>query len=335
MEIIIPKATHKATKRKRLCTPPYRVGILGVFKDENCSNVYFSKAFRGFPEVASVSNFNYRESLKRAGNKFPREFSSFASNVDLVVICKGSGIPTQIIKKISSYRSTFLWFMDWFPQIEWNKSVGQYSKFCHYRSATGYETALLWSNKISLPTYHIVDGSDPDIFYSEGVPEQYKRMDVSFIGGSDTERDQIKNFLLNEGIDVHFFGPGYTSFVDVHHFRRICSRSKIMLNISRGKYEGYSSLRLWNMLACNSFVLTKKIPKMKKYLGLQDEKHIDSFDNLLELKRKIKFYLDNPQIRNKISNNAHHYTINNRTWKHSVGELLSIVNNEQPYYVKV
>jgi len=311
---------------KPFLKPPLKIGVIGVFSAGYSSSIFFSKGFEESNKVSSVIRFDYRRALKERVN-FIQNMVDVARKVDLMVVMKGSGIPLQTFKLCSKYCTILFWMMDTYSHFNRNPMMLENSIFCDYRTATGYGTCKLWEEKINLPVHHILDGSDISKYYPcSNVGKQY---DVSFIGGSDRERDSIYNFLKNK-YRVKFFGPKYSNrFVTPNEFREICCKSKIVLNISRGNYKGYSSLRLWNLLACGSIVLTKKIPEMIEHMGLEAGKHITEFSSFVDLVRKIDYYLKNDKDRKTIENNGLKFVKSKRTWKNSANDIINLVLSKQ------
>lgn len=303
---------------------PIAIGAIGVFNNDYSSSIFFSKGFEKLKSVSSVIRYDYRENLKNKNN-IASEMLDISRHVDLMIIMKGSGIPLQAIKLCSKNCRCLFWMMDIYSHFTRSTKLLENSLFCDYRTATGYGTCELWSERIKLPVYHIIDGSDISIYHPTGTQKKY---DVSFIGGSDKERDSAYSFLKNK-FRVKFFGPKYSKrFIKPNEFRDICCSSKIVLNISRGHLEGYSSLRLWNLLACGSMVLTKHIPNMTKRLGLENHKNIVEFKNYMELQKNIEYYLNNDEERLNVGNNGMEFLRNNRTWKHSASEVVDLVTSK-------
>ena len=324
---IQPVNVKNVIKRNRISKKQINVGMVGVFDSPHSSCVFFTKGFREIKSVKKVFELDYRKCTKLYGlGRLIQEIINLSRKVDLLIIAKGNGIPIQAIKNSCQYTTVFLWFPDWAPQLMNNKGILDYSKYCHYRCATGFEVAEVWSELINLPVYHILDGVDPTMYYPVNEQKEY---DVVFIGGKDTERSIIYQYIKSKGHKVKFFGPGFTNFVKPPEFRTICSKSKIVLNLSRSDYSGYSSLRLWTCLACGTFVLTKKIPDLTKHMGLVKQKHIDEFDSLIELDEKIKYYIKNSDNRQAIEKEAIKFIKENRTWRHTAQDILQVVYNEQ------
>jgi hypothetical protein len=302
-----------------------KVCVLGTFNTEFSSSIYFADALKKIKGVSFVKEFDYKKMLQEIQDRDSqiKIVVDLAREYDLLIIFKGLFLPYEAIREASKHCITYLWYMDWYNNIQ-NRT--ELSKYCHYRSATGYETACLLLEDIGLPVNHVLDAAPIEDFYPIGM---YKKYDITFIGNPEEERTEIYTFLKKEGFRVNFFGLSYSGkFVYPKEFREICSQSKIVLNISRGNLVGYSSLRLWLLLACGSFVLTKHIPSMQKYLKLEAGIHLDEFRELPDLKEKIIYYLSKKHERRKIARAGLLHIKNHRTWLHSAQEVIDIVRTQ-------
>ena len=308
----------------------FKVCVVGVFDNNHSSSIFFADGFQQVESVLEVVRFDYRRILKRDRKNIVQKMVDISKKVDIMVICKGNGIPTQAIKLCSKNCRILFWMMDVYSHFNRGRQLLENSIYCDYRTATGHGTVDIWSKNIKLPVYHIMDGSDTSTYYPMGIAKQY---DVTFIGANDKERETIYEFLKKQKINVEFFGPQFTNFVYPTEFRDICNRSKIVLNISRGKYEGYSSLRLWNLLACGTMVLTKTIPKMTEYMKLEEGIHIVSFKNLVDIASKVRYYINHEDERLQIGDSGLKFLKNNRTWKHSAKNIIELIKTQPSTYM--
>lgn len=322
---------------KKIIKPPldkksFKVCVVGVFDNNFSSSIFFADGFKKLDNVNSVLRFDYRRVLRRDRRNIVQSMIEAAKQVDVMIICKGNGIPTQAIKLCATHCRVVFWMMDVYSHFNKGRQLLENSLFCDYRTATGHGTVDLWSKNIRLPVYHVLDGSDPSTYYPMNIPKQY---DITFIGANDKERETIYEFLKKQKFNVKFFGPQFTNFVYPKDFREICNRSKLVLNISRGKYEGYSSLRLWNLLACGTMVMTKTIPKMTEYMGLENNVHLVEFKNLVDLSSKVKHYLEHEDERIQIGNAGLNFLLSNRTWKHSASDIINLISTEDAVSMEV
>jgi hypothetical protein len=302
-----------------------KVGIVGVINNQESSNY---KIYRELCNLVTAIPFDYRTEMSNDFPRFHEKLTILSRNVDVIIICKGSGISIDTIKEIGKKCKLYHYFMDPFDTLQRIPNLIEMSKYCDWRSATGKEIAMKWEDEIQLPVQHVLDGCDTTTYFKEQNINQI--YDVSFIGTATSERNYIKEQLDKHKISNNFQGPGYTQYINENEFRRICNQSKIMLNISRGIQIGYTSLRLWSTLGCGSFVLTKRIIDIEKYLNLYLMTHLDEFSSILDLVEKIRYYLNNENERNEIAHNAYGQIHNNVTWKHTVENMLDVIHSIKP-----
>ena len=244
-----------------------------------------------------------------------------AKDVDVMIIFKH--IPPNELRAIKKHCKTYWWYMDWFNNV--NGKLIEVIRECDYASATGWQTAQSISKKYGVNVHHVLDAADPKFYYPDkNIKKEY---DVVFIGNKDPERVKILNALQGAGINVKFFGPGFTKMEWPHtgDFRRICNSGKIVLNISRGNEEGYSSNRLWYVLACGSAVMTKRIPCMSRHMPIQTSLDISAFRNEEELIRKTKYLLEQDDFREKMAESGMIKTRLYRSWYNTAKEMLKVM----------
>jgi len=303
---------------------PLKVGFAGVFNNPASSSIPFANHMERLDSVSEVIRLDYRTALKRNISAVINNVMELSRTCDLIIIMKGNGIPLHTFQMSKMNCRLYFWMPDVYSHFK-NKSLFESSRFCAYRSATGYGTALLWSNSAQMPVYHVFDGTDPDKYYPELTKKKY---DVIFIGAADPERTTIYDFLRKKNYNVKFFGPHYTSFVEPDEFRKICSQSKLVLNISRGNYPGYTSLRLWNCMACGSMVLTKRIPKMEELMDMKDKRDIVEFKNIIALNNAVEYYLKHDDEREAIARSGLEFVKKYRTWTNTSEDIIKIATTE-------
>lgn len=304
-----------------------KVTLIGVFDNIRSSCVHISDGFKKHEHPWIVNEYDYRKAQNQNPKKLHSDLVRLSQMNDLMIILKGSKIPPLAIKEASKNCSVMIWWPDAKYIYNKHKEVQDFSRYAHYRLATGYDMARHWAFDTKLPCYHVLDGSNPDLWYPEQVE---KDIDISFIGADVEDRGQIYADLKRKtNFNVQFYGPGFNQFAEPDQFRNICSRSMIVLNMSRWPLEGYSSLRLWTSLACGSMVMTKRIPGMEKHLGLHDDVHVVSFRDTKELIEKATYYLRHAGSREMIAENGYNFLLKYRQWKHTVDDIYRIVTQEQ------
>jgi hypothetical protein len=163
------------------------------------------------------------------------------------------------------------------------------------------------------------EGGLKNIFYFTGVNTEFfkqlnlkKKYDVTFIGGplsNKSGRVEYLEFLMKNKVNLKIFGKGWEKYsqfkeiyggtVDCHEMVKIINQSKISLSFSKNVYGGlHLKARTFECGACNSFTL---VEKYENYLDLFSKKDLETFTNKKELLNKIKYFLDRPKERNRIS----------------------------------
>lgn len=175
--------------------------------------------------------------------------------------------------------------------------------------------------------YKYKENNISPMFFSCGVnTDQFKKLelnkeiDVSFIGTPMSDRVNYINYLLKKGIKVKVFGTGwekYKEFASIYGGKlspeemvEIINKSKINLSFSKN-YEGVSGFksRVFEVSACNSFILVEKFDGYSKFL--KPTKELVMFDGKEDLLKKITYYLKNDKERKEIAKRAYNKVISN------------------------
>ena len=156
-----------------------------------------------------------------------------------------------------------------------------------------------------------------------------KRYDVSFVGRPNKSRIDYIRFLLEKDIAVKVWGDGWENYPEVaiayqgqasaEDLVRITNESKINLSFTQG---GYGKLqmkgRIFEAASCKAFTLIERFEIYRKYY--QDKKEIVMFTTKEDLLRKIHYYLNHEEERERIAYAAYRRTLKEYN-KHQ--ELLS------------
>ena len=163
------------------------------------------------------------------------------------------------------------------------------------------------------------------MFNNLDIPKIY---DVSFIGNvNKADRKEIINYLKQNGINIQTYGPGSDNgFVDHKKMIKIINSSKINLNFTDSALsEGFdfntntnfsigtkinsriqqAKGRLIEIYLTNSFCLTQEGEGSRKLFD--DDRII--FKNKEDLLSKIKYYLENAEIRESITSELHNQSL--------------------------
>lgn len=85
----------------------------------------------------------------------------------------------------------------------------------------------------------------------------------------------------------------------------------------------FPSNRLFDALACGTFVISDDIPSAKTLF----EDSIITYDGADDLDEKIKYYLNNPQEREELGQKGKEIVLKNHTFDNRVDEIISALKN--------
>lgn len=145
-----------------------------------------------------------------------------------------------------------------------------------------------------------------------------KIYDVSFYGGLKADRLEYLDYLKKKNVKVKCLGGSFEGgYLDSKDLNKFLNQSKIILSFNKlGYNNGFGKLpknykpglhikgRIWESILCKSFVLSEKVEKFERFFI--PNKELVSFKGRDDLVAKIKFYLKNNIIREKIAKKAYY-----------------------------
>lgn len=160
--------------------------------------------------------------------------------------------------------------------------------------------------------------------FDEQIHRKYelkKEYDLAFVGNLNT-KERIRLAQRYNNKYKTFMGK-----VDYKDISRIYSQSKIVLN---WPIKNDINMRFFEALGSGSLLLSKRIKNGEDEIAKEGIHYIGFYSHLLfpwlDLDRKIKFYLKNDRVREKIAYEGYLLAINELTYKHRVKKLLEIIN---------
>jgi len=238
---------------------------------------------------------------------------------DLVFFAKINSLNYRIIPKINRYAKTWYYFMD--PtQTAIKISADKYASRTTFSNAT-FSDISDYFNKNGANSYFITEGFDEKLFYPKSGNID-KRIDIVFAGSKSPKREKYIEFLTKNGFSVECYGFGW-SFKPLYldELAEKYRQSKIILNFSRDR-KGFSD-RVFLSMGSGSFLLSEYCNDIEKCF--EKKKHLDWFFNRKELLILLKYYLENPVIREKIAKEGSEYVHNNFTWVNIMKKIMIIV----------
>ena len=171
-----------------------------------------------------------------------------------------------------------------------------------------------------------------DVFFALSHGQNRGTLKSGKIDERETFLKKVKT-LLPKHINCHFIGIDKAQPVWGFKFYNKIKNSKILINLSRGKYKKhYSSDRVSSLIGNGCFVLNEEKNKYSDFFDNKNE--IINFKNEKDLKNKILYYLDKPKLRKKIASNSykkyHTYFNTNIIIKYII-DILNGENIKQKY----
>lgn len=150
----------------------------------------------------------------------------------------------------------------------------------------------------------------------------FKEHDVSFVGSMRyIERQSSIKYLLENGINVNVNGGQREVGLTPEAYASIIRNSKINLNFAEGPNGIFQCKgRVWEILASKSLLIEKINNATAKHLtpGV----HYVPYENLEDLKNKIKYYLKNISERELIAKSGYEFYKEKYTYKHFWNEVM-------------
>ena len=167
--------------------------------------------------------------------------------------------------------------------------------------------------------------------------EQMYNFDISFVGTPYPNRVKILENLTEFKLGV--FGDGWErwfrkSKIPIYYkgkavneeVLKIYSFSKIVLNIHDPEAICGVNTRTFDILSCGAFELVDYKPELEHLFKGGEE--IVYYKDIADLKRLIRYYLDNPKERNNIAEKGKTKVLNSHTWNHRIKEVIHILHSE-------
>jgi len=153
--------------------------------------------------------------------------------------------------------------------------------------------------------------------------------DVGFIGRCYGERENFVNTLKRQGINIATFGQGWenSNRISQADLIRIYNQSKISLNlsfVSKGDIVQVKG-RDFEAPGCGSLLLTRDTKEIAEYFVPGEE--IITYQDANDAADKIKYYLKNEDLREKIAKNGYERVMREHTYEKRFSEIFEFAQN--------
>lgn len=315
-------------ERKEKAGEIKKIGMIGVFDVKGSTNISFAKAFRDLN--FQVEEYNYRSALERHGsNVRDRAIIDMSLNNDLLIFCKGNGIPPAVYKECAKNAIVCWYMMDAIEHLA-NQDFYEYAQHSHFSVVTTAAMKSVLEGRGIKNVHHHLQGVSPDEFYMPinfTNDDLFYQQDVVFIGTKSNKRDKIISKIKSWGYSTEVFGHGYQKFITGNEFNEACMRSKVCLAINNTSpdQDGFSD-RILRYMATKSFIITEHSEGLERYFTNGED--LVWFKDIDELKRLLDNYLGNDELRvttrKEIAEAGYKKVLENYTWKHVAEKIIQI-----------
>lgn len=172
-----------------------------------------------------------------------------------------------------------------------------------------------WYLTEGIPSVYCPMASDPERF--KPYPESEKRYDVSFVGSKYGLRAKIVNAIIQAGIHVDAFGPGWPNGpADADQSAEIFGRSRIILGMGTiGHNDDLFTIKIRDFDApmAGALYVTHRNPDLLQLYREGEE--IACYLTIEECVHKIRYYLNHPEERIRVAAAGRARAVRDHTWE--------------------
>lgn len=262
---------------------------------------------RGFNVVIQDRDDWYDDSIKADINFVLRGLVKYKPNFDEINIMWNISHPERVrIKEYEDYDICFI-------------------------ASEKYANQLKGSVNTEIQT--LLQCTDPEVFFEEN--DDSLAEDILFVGSTREVYREIIKDVLKTGHDVSVYGKGWENFIDDKYIKGVFvdnaelhkyySSCKILLNDhwQDMKDLDFPSNRLFDALACGTFVISDRIPSAETLF----EDTIVTYEDADDLDRKLEYYLSHDEERRQIAERGREIVLKNHTFDNRVERVLECLKD--------
>jgi len=293
-----------------------------------------------------VHTFNYRQfQLHRTNltNNFLNNQllkKALLLKPDFVLVNKGESINKGIIKRISQRGiKTINWCLD--------DPFGELNSFNNIKNRNEYDYFFVFDpyyvRKLKKTgqknAFYLPCAVDPDIHREMTLMEKREyRHNVSFVGTYQKNREELLKKIKEYNPSIWGYHWNKTKGLNIQKEKlhgnkkikdnnRMCeifNTSKINLNIHYPHSRESVNLRTFDVLATKSFLLCDYFEELPNLFEI--DKEIVCYKDVKELRKKIEYYLENEDERNKIIEAGYKRVLKEHTFYHRMKAILDTIS---------
>ena len=259
---------------------------------------------------------------------------------DYIIIFKGLQFDYKFLNKCKNLNLNTKW-INIYTDNPFNlksKSCSNYNilesiKFYDYFCVSFYKTLNkrlhnLKAKKIIFLPF----GYDQLLHGKKKLKKEIKNNNINFVGAYDSHREKILN---NLNYKINVYGPGWkksgynnknikynSKIITGNHLKKIISNDALSLNILREQDKNSHNMRTFEIPAMGGLLLTNRTKEQISFF--RENKDCFMYKDTQELKKKIKFIINNKKRADKVRKNGF-FKSKKHSYENRLKYLLSII----------
>ncbi|MBI2470437.1 MAG: glycosyltransferase [Planctomycetes bacterium] len=325
------------------------VGFNAVLKSSRIKLTFQEVFAKKLGNVLPFAKYFLNPILKFYLDQENQEFITFvkARNPDLIFIIKGEQFFPETLQKLKKETSAciaaYIWDDPFYSYA--GRFIDDYRKNNFARGMHLYDYIFVYDpyyveeirKRGILKVSYLPLATDPNKYKRIDVTKEENQkygFDVCFVGRPFPNRIEIFENLSEFKLGV--FGDGWEEWFRTktpNYFKgkalnekvlKVYNSSKIILNIHDPEAICGVNTRTFDILSCGAFELVDYKSELERLFKEGEE--IMYYKDIADLKRLIKYYLDNPKERNNIAEKGKMKVLNSHTWDHRIKEVIHILH---------
>lgn len=303
--------------------------------DERC---YYQFPLRVLPRVIatriadSLPGLLQRE--HQAMNRALRQLAQ-STRPALVIVEKGLHVSSETLQAISALGTvTANWFPDDLQHLDWIRRMAPY--YTYFLSFDPYTIGVL--REEGLHNIHYLPlGCDPAVHRTMTLtPDEQRRYgcEVCFVGAWYPERETVLSALTE--FDLKIWGykdwartklvPFYQGHIsNGEPMIKLYNACQIAVNIHYHSVAHGANYRTFEIAGCGAFQIVDDRPEVGNLFEIDKEVVTYRFGDVVELKEKVRYYLEHPEARAAIAQRGQKRAYRDHTLRQRMEDLLRIV----------
>jgi len=202
-----------------------------------------------------------------------------------------------------------------------------------------YISSQLWAQKmqsyLDVPVEVMHQCCDPERF--KPCKDESYHHQLLFVGNSRNIFRKALQYIIPTKYELAVYGTLWEKFIDKKYIKgeyidnrelfKYYSNADIVLNDhwDSMRENGFISNRMFDVLACNGFIITDDVVGIKELFG----ELVPTYKNKEELRELVDYYMQNPSLREEISKKGRDLVLQTHTYKNRVLQMLAFLKERE------